>query len=301
MELRHLRYFVAVAEQLSFGRAAARLHISQPPLSRQVRALEDELGAPLFVRTKRSVALTPAGAALLPEARRLLREADALKDGARHIAAGEIGTLALGFIALAAYNLVPVVAPEFRRRHPGVKLVLRESTTDVLLAALKQGEIDAGLVLPPVDDPSLRYVPLFEDALVAALPAGWRGGGTAAISLKSLAAEPFILFPRKVGSGLYDAIVSFCRRSGFSPRIEQEAIQMQTIVSLVAARMGVALVPASLRNMRRAGVVYRPLVERSPTVEIGLAWRTADRAPAVQAFVAAVQSIVRPQTRRKAA
>jgi DNA-binding transcriptional LysR family regulator len=265
-----------------------------------VRALEDELGAPLFVRTKRSVTLTPAGAALLPEARRLLREADALKDGARQIAAGEVGTLALGFIALAAYNLLPLIAPEFRRRHPGVKLVLRESTSDALLAALKQGEIDVALVLPPIDDATLRYAPLFDDTLIAALPAGWRDGGGGTISLKSLAAEPFILFPRKVGSGLYDAILTFCRRCGFAPRIEQEAIQMQTIVSLVAARMGVALVPASLRNMRRAGVVYRPLAERSPAVEIGLAWRAADRAPAVQAFVAAAQSIARP-TKRKAA
>jgi len=301
MELRHLRYFVAVAEHLSFGRAAARLHISQPPLSRQVRALEDELGAALFVRTKRSVALTPAGAALLPEARRLLREADALKDGARHIAAGEIGTLALGFIAVAAYNVLPALAPEFRRRHPGVKLALQESTTDVLLTALKQGQIDVGLVLPPVDETGLRYAPLVHDTLIAALPAGWREGRGGAIPLMSLAEEPFILFPRKVGSGLYDLIVSFCRRAGFSPRIEQEAIQMQTIVSLVAARMGVALVPAALRNMRRAGVLYRPLAERSPIVEIGLAWRAADRAPAVQAFVAVAQSLARAPIKRMAA
>lgn len=301
MELRHLRYFVAVAEQLSFGRAAARLHISQPPLSRQIRALEEELGTPLFVRTKRSVALTPAGAGLLPEARRLLRAADALKEGARHIAAGDVGALALGFIAVAAYSVLPELAPEFRRRHPGVKLALQEGTSDTLLAALKQGEIDVGLVLPPVDDESLRYVPLFHDTLVAALPAGRRPGGGGSISLKSLAQEPFVLFPRKVGSGLYDLIVAFCRRTGFSPRIEQEAIQMQTIVSLVAAGMGVALVPASLQTMRRAGVAYRALVERSPAVEIGLAWRATDRAPAVQAFVALAQSLARVHMKRKVA
>jgi DNA-binding transcriptional LysR family regulator len=301
VELRHLRYFVAVADHLSFGRAAARLHISQPPLSRQVRALEEELGAPLFVRTKRSVTLTSTGAALLPEARRLLREADAIRDGARHIAAGEIGTLALGFIAVAAYSILPQLAPEFRRRHPGVRLALQEGTTDTLLSAVKQGEIDVALVLPPVDDASLRYSPLFVDTLVAALPAGRTEPRGGAISLRSLADEPFILFPRKVGSGLYDLIVSFCRRAGFSPRIEQEAIQMQTIVSLVAARMGVALVPASLRNMRRAGVVYRALTERSPPIEIGLAWRATDRAPAVQAFVAVAQAQARTQTKRKAA
>jgi DNA-binding transcriptional LysR family regulator len=287
MELRHLRYFVAVAEALSFGRAAARLHISQPPLSRQIRALEEELGTALFARTKRSVQLTPAGAALLPEARRLLRDADGLKAGAQRIAAGEVGTLALGFISVAAYNLLPELAPEFRRRHPGVKLALQEATSDVLLAALRQAELDVGLVLPPVDAPGLEYVPLVHDTLIAALPAGSGHARTKGpIRPASLAGEPFILFPRKVGASLYDAIVDACRRAGFAPRIEQEAIQMQTIVSLVAAGMGVALVPASLEHLRRTGVVYRPLADARTHVEIGIAWRAGDASPAVRALVA---------------
>lgn len=287
MELRHLRYFVAVAEALSFARAARALNISQPPLSRQIRALEEELGTALFARTKRSVQLTPAGAALLPEARRLLREADGLKAGALRLAAGEVGTLALGFISVAAYNLLPDLAPEFRRRHPGVKLVLQEATSDVLLTALRQAELDVGLVLPTADAPGLEYVPLVHDTLIAALPAGSapaRGKGP--LALASLAGEPFILFPRQVGASLYDAIVGACRRAGFAPRIEQEAIQMQTIVSLVAAGMGVALVPAALERMRRTGVVYRPLAERGAKVEIGIAWRAGDDAPVVRAFVA---------------
>jgi len=285
MELRHLRYFVAVAEALSFARAAERLHLSQPPLSRQIRALEDELGTPLFARTKRSVRLTPAGAALLPEARRLLRDADGLKAGARQLAAGEVGALALGFISVAAYNMLPELAPEFRRRHPGVKLALQEATSDVQLPALRQGELDVGLVLPPVAEPGLEYAPLLHEALMAALPTGTsRGRGP--VALASLRDEPFVLIPRQVGTSLYDAIVGACQRAGFSPRIEQEAIQMQTIVSLVAAGMGVALVPASLRHLRRTGVTYRPLVERSPRIEIGIAWRRADDAPAVRAFVA---------------
>ena len=283
MELRHLRYFVAVGEALSFGRAAERLHISQPPLSRQIRALEEELGAVLFSRTRRSVRLSAAGAALLPEARRLLRDADALRAGARQIASGQVGTLALGFISVAAYNLLPELAPEFRRRHPGIRLALQEATSDVQLAALRQGELDVGLVLPPVDAPGLDYAPLLHDTLVAALPAG--RGGKGPIALASLRDEPFILFPRKVGTSLYDQIVGACQRAGFSPRVEQEAIQMQTIVSLVAAGMGVALVPASLVNLRRTGVVYRPLTDRSPRIELGIAWRSADDAPPVQAFV----------------
>jgi DNA-binding transcriptional LysR family regulator len=284
MELRHLRYFVAVAEALSFGRAAARLHISQPPLSRQIRALEDELGARLFSRTRRSVRLTAAGAALLPEARRLLRDADALQAGARQLASGQVGTLALGFISVAAYNLLPELAPEFRRRHPGIRLALQEATSDVQLAALAQGELDVGLVLPPVDAPGLDYAPLLHDTLVAAVPAG-RGGGKGPIALASLRDEPFILFPRPVGTSLHDQIVGACQRAGFAPRVEQEAIQMQTIVSLVAAGMGVALVPGSLVNLRRTGVVYRPLTDTTPRIALGIAWRRADDAPAVQAFV----------------
>lgn len=287
MELRHLRYFVAVADELSFARAARALHLSQPPLSRQVRALENELGTALFTRTKRTVALTGAGAALLPEARRLLRAADALKAGARAHAAGEVGSLALGFIGMAAYNVLPGVLPSFHRAHPGVRLALREATSDVLLVALQRGEIDVALVLPPAGHSTVEYAALFRDGLIAALPAArgeFRAHG--ALRLARLAGEPFVLFPRQVGASLYDHIVGACHRAGFSPRIEQEAIQMQSIVSLVAAGMGVALVPASLRKMRRTGVRYRPLAERSPGVEVGVAWRRGDDSPAVRGFVA---------------
>jgi DNA-binding transcriptional LysR family regulator len=297
MELRHLRYFVAVAEALNFGRAARRLAISQPPLSRQIRALEGELGASLFVRTRRSVALTAAGSALLPEARRLLREAEALTDGARRLAAGEAGTVALGFISVAAYNILPALVPEFRKRHPGLKLALQEGVTDTLLPALAQGEIDVGMVLPPIADPRLVYRPLVHDRLMVALPARGRGRfPRGPLPVAALADESFILFPRKAGPSLYDLVVGCCQRAGFTPRIDQEAIQMQTIVSLVAAGMGVAIVPASLRHLRRTGVEYRPLKDRTPPVEIGLAWGAADESPSVRAFVAlATECAARPR------
>jgi len=283
VEFRHLRYFAAVAETLNFGRAAARLHISQPPLSRQIQALEQDLGTRLFTRGTRGVRLTAAGRALLPEARRLLREADALVEGARHLAEGGVGAVRIGFISTASYNVLPRVLPEFHRRRPGIRLHLHEATSDAQGALLRELEIDIGLLVPPVVEAGVRYVPLMREPLVAALPA--RRRWPQRLALAALAQEPFILFPRQAGAGLYDLIVDYCSDAGFTPRIEQEAIQMPTIVSLVAAGMGVALVPASLRHMRRTGVVYRRLAETSPLMEVGLAWREGDEEPAVAAFV----------------
>ena len=284
MELRHLRYFVAVGEALNFGRAARMLHIAQPPLSRAIRAFEEELGTPLFARGTRGVSLTRAGAALLPEARRLLRDAQAFRDGARQYAAGEAGTLVIGFVSTAAYNVLPRLVPAFRARRPGVRLALREATSDVQVPALVAGDLDVGFLIPGAADPALGYVPLHRETMIAALPA--RRRWPRRVPLRSLAREPFILFPRNVAPELHDAILALCRRAGFVPRVGQEAIQMQTIVSLVAGGMGVALVPASLEHLRRDGVVYRALAERAPRVEIGLAWRASDDSPLTRAFVA---------------
>jgi len=171
MELRHLRYFAAVAETLNFGRAAARLSISQPPLSRQIQSLEHELGTPLFTRTTRGVRLTAAGRALIPEARRLLREAAALVEGARHLAEGGVGSLRIGFISTASYNVLPRVLPEFHRRRPGIQLALQETTSDAQIALLRDYELDVGVLVPPVVDAGFRYLPLMQEPLLAALPA----------------------------------------------------------------------------------------------------------------------------------
>lgn len=286
MELRHLRYFVTVAEELHFGRAAEKLHISQPPLSMQIRSLEQELGVTLLHRTQRHVSLTQAGHAFLPEARQLLARLEQAVLMTRRAGRGEIGELAVGFISVADYNVLPVVLREFRQRFPLVNLTLRESTTDAQIRDLLGGRIDVGFVLPPIDEPALQSVCIVREPLVAALPdrhpLAQRPGK---LKLANLKDAPFILFPRPMAPGLYDDVVSFCRAAGFSPRVEQEAIQMQTIVSLVSAELGVALIPASLTNLRRTGVTYKALREASPHTEIHLTWRRGDELPALRVFV----------------
>jgi DNA-binding transcriptional LysR family regulator len=286
MELRHLRYFVMLAEELHFGRAAEKLHISQPPLSMQIRALEDELGVRLFNRTQRHVALTQAGNALLQEARQVLARVEQAVLVTRRAGRGEIGQLAVGFISVADYNVLPSVLRDFRRRYPLVNLTLHEATTDVQVRDLLAGRLDVGFVLPPVGEPALESVSILREPLIAALPDKHPlTDKPGKLDLGKLRDAPFILFPRPYAPGLYDDIVSCCKAAGFSPRVEQEAIQMQTIVSLVSAELGVALIPASLMNLRRTGVTYKALRQTSPMTEIHLAWRRGDELPALRVFL----------------
>ena len=302
VDLRRLRYFVAVAESLHFGRAATRLHMSQPPLSRQIQQLEREIGVLLLRRSKRRVELTDAGAYLLNQARVMLADAETLAARTRRVESGETGRLTLGFISTVDYSVLPGLLSAYRAAHPGVTLELRELTSDVQLRELHEGRIDAGMLLAPVDDAALAMLPLLREPLVAALPADDPlARSRAALSLASLAGRPFVIFPRSAATGLYDAIIEFCRQAGFTPRIAQEAIQMQTIVSLVSAGLGVALVPASLRHMRRRGVVYRPLRQDSPLLTVLLAWRSASRSACLAQFVATARASVRGATRRVAA
>ncbi|HEX7645067.1 MAG TPA: LysR substrate-binding domain-containing protein [Burkholderiaceae bacterium] len=287
LELRQLRYFVAVAEELHFGRAAERLHMTQPPLSQTIQALEACLGTALFARTNRSVALTPAGQALLPEARRLLQQVQGLPELARRAAAGETGRLALAFVSTADYSVLPSLLRQFREAYPQVAIELREATSDVQQEDLLEGRIDAGLLIPPLSDKTaeaLHYRTVLTEPLVAALPQGLhtRRG---ALQLERLRELPLIIFPRHIAPGLHDAILACFHDAGVAPRIAQEAIQMQTIVGLVSAGMGIALVPQSVSNLRRPGVEYRPLAGKVPMVETGLAWRRDATSPVLQAFL----------------
>ncbi|UTV54074.1 LysR substrate-binding domain-containing protein [Burkholderia arboris] len=303
-DLRQWRYFATVAEERHFGRAAERLSMTQPPLSQAIRALEDALGVALFVRTKRSVALTAVGAALLPDVRRLLASADALPPLARRLARGEAGSLSLAFVSTADYGLLPSLLRAFGARYPQVRLQLAEATSDVQIDELVAGRIDAGLVIPPVPPrhaAGLSYLPVMREPLVVAMPAaGSPAAGSPAaasdapedapVQLAEVAALPLVIFPRRLAPGFYDIITGCYGAAGETPRIGQEAIQMQTIVSLVSAGMGVALVPQSLRNLRRTGVVYRPLAGHAPIVETGLVWRTGDVSPVLAGFIDVVRA-----------
>ena len=289
IELRQLRYFIAVAEEMHFGRAAVRLHMTQPPLSQAIQALEAALGTPLFSRTKRSVSLAPAGVALLPEARRILLQAEGLPDLARRAASGEAGRLLLAFVSTADYSVLPPFLREFREHYPQVQIDLREATTDVQLEELGHGRIDAGLIIPPLPDKmkaELDYVSVLTEPLVLAVPKGIKGlRGQNAIALKAVSDMPLIIFPRRIAPAFHDAIVACFHDAGLTPRIGQEAIQMQTIVGLVSAGMGIALVPQSVSNLKRPGVEYKPLAGKAPMVETGLAWRRDNTSPVLRAFL----------------
>ncbi|KVU04506.1 LysR family transcriptional regulator [Burkholderia ubonensis] len=295
-DLRQWRYFMTVAEERHFGRAAARLSMTQPPLSQAIRALEDLLGVALFVRTKRSVALTAVGAALLPDVRKLLEAADALPPRAQSLARGETGSLALAFVSTADYGLLPSLLRAFGARYPQVRLQLEEATSDVQIEELAAGRIDAGLIIPPVPPrhaAELSYLPVVREPLVLAMPAAAAPADApedAPVRLADVAALPLVIFPRRLAPGFYDIITGCYGAAGATPRIGQEAIQMQTIVSLVSAGMGVALVPQSLRNLRRTGVVYRPLADGAPVVETGLVWRTGDVSPVLAGFIDIVRA-----------
>jgi DNA-binding transcriptional LysR family regulator len=288
LDLRQLRYFVAVAEERHFGRAASRLAMTQPPLSQQIMALEETLGAALFARTRRSVELTPVGRDLLPEVRRLLTLADSLPALAQSLARGEAGELSLAFVSTADYGLLPQLMRAFTERYPGVRLQLVESTSDIQVEELIAGRVDAGLMIPPVPPRyagQLSYLPLMREPMIVAISDDTARQLGGEVPLAALADLPLVVFPRRLAPAFYDIIMDCYARAGLTPRIGQEAIQMQTIVSLVSAGMGVALVPRSLCNLRRTGVVYRPLRDAEPLVETGLLWRSDDVSPVLGGFV----------------
>ena len=279
MELRHLRYFVAVAEAQHFTRAAKILGIGQPPLSQQIQALEREIGTPLFKRLPRGVALSDAGHAFLEDAQRILRDADQATERARRVARGEQGRIRVGMINSAPFHaLIPQVVREFRKRYPNVALTLDEGITPGLAAAVRNETMDLAFVRPLLEtDRSLHMEPLLDEEMLVALPLGHPLCARERIPLLALSIEPFVLFPRTVGAGLHDEIIRACRDAGFSPRVVQETSQVTSIVNLVAAGLGVSIVPASMQQANIEGVTYRPIRRPAPKARLSLLYRRDDQ------------------------
>jgi DNA-binding transcriptional LysR family regulator len=302
IELRLWRQFAVLAEELHFGRAAARLHMTQPPLTQAIQGLERQLGVPLFARTRRSVALTPAGLALLPAVRRLLAAADDLPQVAQAAAAGLAGQLRLAFVSSVAYGPLPEWLRSFRQAHPDVVLQLREATLDVQLAAFDADEIDAGFLLhaPGAVPPGFAAWPALTEPLVMALPASHPAAARPVLHLADVAAEPLVIFPRQIAPSLYDALLAAYRARGATPQIAQEAIQMQTIVNLVSAGMGLAWVPEAVTRLQRPGVVYRAVADAPLRCQTSLVWRDQGP-PVVQRFVAHVMADAQAQAQTAAA
>ncbi|MFJ8435326.1 LysR family transcriptional regulator [Kitasatospora sp. NPDC094019] len=291
LPLLQLHAFTVLAEELHFGRAAARLGIAQPPLSQQIARLEAKVGHPLFVRAPGRVALSPAGRELLPSARRALA---GLADGlaaARAVGSGQAGRLRIGFSASLALTVLPGLLRTFRERFPAVELDIREMTTVPQLAALHEDAVDIGLLRepPPAGEAAaLGFRTVLTEPFVAVLPSDHPLAPRRTVEVGALAQEPFVLLPRAVGPGLYDRITELCGSVGFAPRIVQHAVEWQTVCALVGAGLGVSLAPASIRRIRLRGVAFRAVEPGTVRTRVAVAWRRDDPNPLVARLLEAV-------------
>lgn len=283
VDIRQLRYFIAVAEELHFGNAAARLHMAQPPLSQQIRQLETSLNTTLIIRTTRRVELTPAGALLLERGRRMLEEFETLRSDVRRVGEGLQGVLRLGFTGSATYGIMPRVVRDASARFPGVSLSIRgEMLTPQLVAELTEHRLDIAVLRPPVDSSEVEFEVIGSDRIVAALPADYSIAEGTAITLDMLADERFVSYPGS--SSVARAALGASRAAGFVPNVVQEAKETSTLLSLVAARVGIALVPEAARAVALEGMLFREIVD-APTVDMAIAWRRDDGSPLVANFV----------------
>jgi DNA-binding transcriptional LysR family regulator len=285
MELRQLRFFVVLAEELNFHRAAERLHVSQPPLSQHIRALENELGAQLFLRTTRKVILTEPGRAFLEQARKILADVDTAVRLTQRVEEGQAGRLTLGFIHSTAYTLLPLVLQRSRQTLPEVEVRLRELTVDHQIDALLERKIDLGIVRMPVSNPGVEAQIVRHEHLVVAVPAGSPLLSMKRIPVRRLATELMIGYPSEGGEGTLHVVVSdLCRRAGFVPRFTRIAGTMHTTLGLVRAGEGIAIVPSSTQVLSLQGVEYRPLAGTTAQAALGLAVRTGEQSALVKAF-----------------
>ncbi|MBB3656051.1 DNA-binding transcriptional LysR family regulator [Rhizobium sp. BK650] len=287
MELRHLRYFIAVAEELNFTRAARRVGIGQPPLSNQIRDLENEIGTALFRRLPNGAELTEAGKAFLPEVRAILFQAEQAKRSAIRAARGESGRLRVGFTSSAVFNpLVPAAVNAFREKYADVEFSLEEAPTTRLLEQLDVEELDAVFVRPGSGDQmKARCHLLAEERMVIALPSRDPRSEAEALRLDEVAEESFVLFPREAGTGFFDDIIAACRQAGFEPILGQLAPQITSIPSLIAVGLGVSIVPAEMVKINVPGVRYIAIEGEAPKARLTLATRRDERSPIVRNFL----------------
>jgi DNA-binding transcriptional LysR family regulator len=299
MELRHLRYFVAVAEELHFGRAAARLGMAQPPLSQQIRQLEGELEVELFARGGRRVDLTEAGRVYLGEAREILQRVARAGVAARRASRGETGALAVGVIASAMHGLMPQVIRRFRARNPDVALSVGVMSSGVQVEAIRAGQLQLGFARPPFGDETLVAEVVHEEPVVAVLPSGHALAGRRPLPLAALAREPFVMFPRDRRPNWYDFVLGLCRDAGFQPEVAQEAPEIATAMALVAAGIGVSLVPASVKELRHRGVDYRDLSAPAPRARLVALRPAGEPQPVVLRFLEVVREVLGEARRRR--
>ena len=292
MELRHLRYFVAVAEELHFGRAAARLHVAQPALSQQIKQLEHELGVLLLARTKRRVALTEPGRLFLAEARRTLTQAALAVEVARGAEGGEIGRLRIGYVDAALWGALPDVIRTFRDRFPRVTLTMLERLPAHQIAGLRRGDLDVAIGPPPPASALVDTEPVTEEPVVAALPAAHPLAARGAVTVADLADDPWVLVPARVPCRLRNLALGAAAAAGFTPRVAQEARELDALVALVSAGLGVTLVPRSAARTQRPGVVFRPLAGDPLTFRLVALWRRGQTRPALRTFLDVLRETV---------
>lgn len=291
MDIRAMACFVAVAEELHFRRAAERLHLTQPSLSQRIRALEHEIGADLFVRDRRSVALTPAGQAFLEPARRAIDNARIAREQALRAVRGEVGRLRLGFTVLAFYGLLPEAVQAFRRRHPDVEVELAEMNSPSLELALASGKIDLAILHPPLSHPDLAIHPLTDEPLMLALPEGHSLADFQEVPIGALADEPMLIAPRHIGPSIYDRMIALFQSEGVTPRIVQEVTPMTTMAGLVAAGAGLGFVTRGLSRQSRPGVIYRPVTPTPPSLPMAASWLKPDLAVTGRRFLEEVVAL----------
>jgi DNA-binding transcriptional LysR family regulator len=295
MELRHLKYFVVVAEERHFTRAAERLGMAQPPLSQQIRKLEHEIGALLFRRLTRGVELTDAGRVLYEDARRIVDQVEQAKTRAQSAARGQTGHIRVGFASSVVFH--PVIAEivrAYRETHPDVRLSPSESNVAALIDDLLAERIDLAIIRQTAQESErLKIEALFDEHMVVALPPQHRLGGEAGISLQSLAQETLIMFPRSIAPVLYDEVMSACQRAGFSPQLGQESTQVASAVSMVAAGFGVSIVPQSIRQVAATGVTYHAIDGPGPKAQIVIAYRSTEFSKVVRDFLEVARRLTR--------